>query len=46
MFPIERSLEKKYRGISYTPNKSVTGISYRAGMYRGTENQVTVRHRS
>jgi len=46
MFPIERSLEKKYRGIPYTPNKSVTGISYRTGMYRGIENQVTIRHRS
>ena len=46
MFPIERSLEKNYRGIPYTPNISVTGISYRTGMYRGIENQVTIRHRS
>jgi hypothetical protein len=43
---IEKGLDKKYRGIPYTPSKKITGISYRAGMYRGVENQVTIKHRS
>ena len=42
MFPIERSLEKKYRGIAY-PKKQTTHISYRLGRYRGIEHEVTVK---
>ena len=45
MIDIEKGLNKIYRGIPYTPSKKITGISYRAGMYRGIENQVTVKHR-
>ena len=46
MIDIEKGLNKIYRGIPYTPSKKVTGISYRLGMYRGVENQVTIKHRS
>lgn len=42
MFPIYRSLEKKYRGIAY-PKKEITHISYRLGRYRGVEHEVTVK---
>ena len=42
MFPIERSLEKKYRGITY-PKKQTTHISYRLGRYRGVEQEVTLK---
>ena len=41
MFPIERRLEKKYRGITY-PKKQTTHISYRLDRYRRVEQEVTV----
>ncbi len=42
MFPIDKGLEKKYRGIAY-PKKQITHISYRLGRYRGVEHEVTVK---
>ena len=45
MIDIEKGLNKIYRGIPYTPSKKVTGISYRLGMYRGVEHQVSVKHK-
>ena len=42
LFPMERGLEKKYRGITY-PKKQTTHISYRLGKYRGVEHEVTVK---